>query len=74
MTDERQQEKPSKTRKTFDVAGKVPDAERFKSFPPVIWVIELVQHLVAILILAIGRMIQLTFQREKPRGEKQHAS
>ena len=77
MSQQDERDKASKTRKTFEVAGKLPDSEQFKNFPPIAWIAELVQHLVAVLILAMGKMIQLTFKKEKPSSrqrQKEHAS
>ena len=72
--EQNQRSKSSKTRRTFEVAGVVPESESFKNFPPVVWVAELVQHLVAVLLLAIGKMLQLTFRKEPRDDHKRHAS
>lgn len=58
-------QRPTKTRQTFDIASQVPGGETFKNLPPIRWVVELIQQLVAVMILAIANMIRLTFRKEK---------
>lgn len=69
MSDRRTTQQPTTGERFMRGAGEVNDPEN-KLWGPARWVVQMVQYLVAIIILTIGKGIEAIFKGEKPSKRK----
>ncbi|KAI9686632.1 MAG: hypothetical protein M1822_003643 [Bathelium mastoideum] len=60
---------PSKTQQIFEGSGHVRGSENMSA--PARWVTQMVQHLVALMLVAIGTALQSIFTRKNDKKRKQ---
>lgn len=67
-------QQPSKTERFIRGAGTVKEDDENRLWGPAKWVVQLVQYLVAIMIVTIGEAFKAIISGEKPKGRKrEHA-
>ncbi|KAK5112544.1 hypothetical protein LTR85_011236 [Meristemomyces frigidus] len=63
-----EQQQPSRTSKFLSGAGEVQDK---RLWGPAKWIVQMIQYLIAIIMITIGEGLKAIFTGEKPRSSQQ---
>ena len=70
MADTQKPQQPSKTERLIRSAGEVREDPDNKMWAPARWVVEMIQYLIAIIMVAIGESIKAIVSGESPKRRR----